>query len=673
MINISQSHTTMRTTAEYTSFPEDATLQKSTNSMPCTNVQPSTTSPFPAHATLAHSRKTRYFSPKAVEHDTCQFSQNTHFAQISSPKVPYYRSKPPHTLKTPGSFCVKPWRTSINRSRSAHTLKTPGSFCVKHWRTSINRSRSAQKLTHNVDNPNSHTFSTPQLGQNPKLNTFNIWCDRGTQTEQGVWNPSIPMGGSHTYEINFVLLLIVSQYYDKVQTSDNNSKTFLSVEDITIAIEDLYRDHSYGQIDCTLKFSLEKFNESLIGNLWLNYIKNDQFRKTAQHFHSLQQLFETNIDKYDRDLTFISPLAKCAVCPNTEEMKRSQGRSVLCFTESGVRTATSFQRTCRGCHATYLPGIHENDKYKKWVTINDARFFQASQATFIETSLCKQYHIYSVHGGMALGNFITAYNILVKKNMTDKRDILASHNIKSMGQRKIDVNDEDSLLLNDSRFTEVYYMWLLNNQLKLINESLMVSSEEKGTITKEKQLKSNLISKLHTTVKPDVNVMDYFNFVFEKYENKLNLFDHEWIDQVPYREGHGKNKIKRIDQVPYPGHFVIIGDGNNKIKRITCQFPSRFQKRILDSELTTLGHERGNLHACASDQLPSNQHTLPQCVCLHHLQYLIEYMNVPVEKANLFVKYSQLVHKLFGRRNTAAQKVRKTRGKQITSNSKCIF
>ena len=456
-------------------------------------------------------------------------------------------------------------------------------------------------------------------------------------------------------ELKISLLISAICYYNSID-SNINSKD-VPKDKLRIAINKMNQTFSQSlkTLNVDTKINLEELDDDFVINLYLNICNNESIRSMAQTFLNTLTGFKKNLNENITELIFQPNIEYCTHCNMKLRISyrnmnsTNKGKKILCWSYNiGVQTGLSYTYFCNGCDSSYIYGIHNVLKSKEYV--NTTNYQQATELTFFDISMFKAYHQYSIHTGMSMEDFVFAFN---DRNQTQYASIskqLQSQNIQKWAKR-----DVNNLCVEEDRFSDGYYLWILKTLLNDINIKCIIYEHELQQKKINKKNASAITNKKNPKGTVDVTVNDQIEILYYKHQSISMNHSQEWIKYVPVKNGE-----------PMKDHFVVIGDGNNKVKRIHCQFSKEFECVMKENELNKFNLKRTNLFACSETIIRGNQHRNHQSICFKHLHYVVDVIGVNKEDTDRFIKYSNLKFKLKQRLNNKKQSEMTNKNKEYT-------
>ena len=438
-------------------------------------------------------------------------------------------------------------------------------------------------------------------------------------------------------------------------------------------------------------------------------INNDNnFRNLIAHQINFKTTIKENIVLQDKEIrlgekTFMYSGTQCIHCNNSLKInaifgpgKQSQarkGRIAIAYSDHAPPTiCTSYIKKCENCNISYSYGIIRNKTSGHIMRLNlkERDYFEVSPETYIHKNLFTYMTASVIQGSQSIENFVHAQN---QRWETEKTRILLQTD--QLGRRSV-------LDLDYNRVIHSFYMYHFQRYLKdYINKDVSLSKDDLNEIEKRKKSKpkhkkqpgtsNNASNKNVSSTNTSNNVLnknvsrtntsnialapnvtstenddetkliksmtlcgsEEFKFLWHKYKNEITNGPIPYIKTVPIK-----------DNTYHHGHFIVYGDGNQKIKRWRCSMPqSIIQYLILinnnsnsnnnyttktqtyDKKIYKIKH---NNFCCSHSPISGAKDTDGFMTCNDHTNILIEHPQFEIKKENIneFIQWYHITDKI---------------------------
>ncbi|MCP4523034.1 MAG: hypothetical protein GY828_02335, partial [Candidatus Gracilibacteria bacterium] len=306
--------------------------------------------------------------------------------------------------------------------------------------------------------------------------------------------------------------------------------------------------------------------------------------------------------------------------------------------------AVSYSKKCTKCKITFTFGEKQTSQGIKRNMLAGKKYYEVSRSTYISIKLMETIEYYVLGAGLSIKSFIDAYN----KRWRGYNDLI-NQQIKSFGQRKITTERMSELNYNRVRHT-----WHLYCLQKIIEEELELPFEIKTNDLEQmmtnEEMKVRNVPLKNKISKGSIYDSIIFKYMWTKYGSKIEALPSKELNYVPVKHDEVK------DTFIYPGHFVVYGDGCQKIRVLQCAYPIILKRNDWIDEQKENGNnstEQYNFNLnhkmffqCAGSPQRSNIKENRFDVCQHHCSVLSTKYNISTNNINTFVRWFRMRDKI---------------------------
>ena len=254
---------------------------------------------------------------------------------------------------------------------------------------------------------------------------------------------------------------------------------------------------------------------------------------------------------------------------------------------------------------------------------------------------------------------LETYNENNKEKYDKIKKILINQNVKSFGNRSI----KNNMKLTSERFLNAWYLYNIiddiYNLLHIVPElNIEDITKMKNNVMKRKQymklfkINKNKSDKQewknHTNIditklQLEFNTHNYIISLLDKYQIQLNNCGQEYIEQFVPIKFNKKTKKWEI----HKGHFIIMGDGNFKLKIDRCNISITIYTFLIEnmnSQYYTYDRNINN-KMCNNSPCRGNdqEKATTKKMCLNCIIILHEKFNIPINYIEAYNEYIKLL------------------------------